>query len=179
MEFAHSFRMFSALALLPPELAPCGFDLLFDKYASDERFTDFMSYFENNFVGRPMRANNSSRSSPRFPIEQWNQYDYVLSDINRTNNRVEGWNRRVRDLADCTHPHVYKLIEVLKKDMTNTSQILIEARTGQEPEPQRMSYRNVTDGLKNIIASANFTAVTNIDRDILGFLSNVAMVIKY
>lgn len=176
-DLAKSFRQFSALAFLPVSMIANAFDILFEKYSNDERFEGFLAYFETNFIGRPLR--NNQRGNPRFAISFWSQHTNVLNDINRTNNRVEGWNRRLKDLADCSHPHIYKLLVTIKKDMMHSKSLIAEANTGQQPEPARVTYRNVTSRLKNILSSTNFTAIEDNDDEILAFLNNIAMIIKY
>lgn len=176
-DLARKFRLFSSLAFLPTDLVPNAFDMLFEKFTGNDQLEDFLTYFESNFIGRPLR--NNQRGNPRYSLDSWNQHTNITNDINRTNNRVEGWNRRIAEIGDCSHPHIFKFVSILKKDMVNTNQILVEANSGQQPEPQRITYRNITERLKNISSTSNFAAMSENDDLLYEYLNNIAMIIKY
>jgi len=175
-EFARGFRKFSALAFLPLYHIEKAFDLLYDELAEDERFAEFISYFENNYVGRPNR--HGVRGRPRFEMENWFQYTNVMNEISRTNNRVEGWNRRAKELADCAHPHVFKLAKILIQDMENSDALITQAMSGHEPEAKRKRYSDFNLRIKALLSTANFSE-SDEDAKILQELNSIANIIKY
>ena len=50
--------------------------------------------------------------------------------------------------------------------MVNTGHIIIEARTGQQVEPSRITYKNFAQRLKNIASSANMLAMEGDDNEL-------------
>ena len=101
-----------------------------------------------------------------------------MDEISRTNNRVEGWNRRAKEIADCNHPHVFKLARIIIKDMENSDAILNQIRAGHEPEPGRKRYTDFNLRLKNLLVHANFSPDDS-DEKILQLLNSIANIIKY
>ena len=175
-DFARSFRKFSALAFLPVYHIGRAFDILYEDLIEDDRFENFSTYFKNNYIGR--RNRDGERGRPRFAIENWSQFTNVMDEISRTNNRVEGWNRRAKEIADCNHPHVFKLARIIIKDMENSDAILNQIKAGHEPEPGRKRYTGFNLRLKNLLVHANFSPDDS-DEKILQLLNSIANIIKY
>ena len=179
IQFALKVKRFSALAFLPLFHVFRAFDLLYNDVIEDPRFEEFTTYFESTFIGQIGR--NASRRLPRFPPERWSQYENITNDINRTNNRVEGWNNRAKNLAECLHPHPFRLIELLKKDMASSDLKLFDIETGRQLPPQRQRYSDVTTRLKSIVTSNEFEedGGTGEDEKIMRFLTSAARIINY
>ena len=141
IEFSRTVRMFSALAFLPITMVERGFDIMYDHTVNDQRFEDFAYYFECQYIGKVLP--NSERGPARVPKKFWNQHTNVVNLISRTNNRVEGWNRRVADLADCSHRHIFKFVEIIRKEMVNTHLKLVQIKSGQTVTPRRITYKDM------------------------------------
>ena len=80
---------------IPPELQP------------------LLNWFEDNYVGRPVRR-GGGRRSPLFPPEIWSQYDRTIAGQNRTNNHAEAAHRRIYAELGVDHPVIWKFIDGLK-----------------------------------------------------------------
>ncbi|KAL3675686.1 hypothetical protein R1sor_025634 [Riccia sorocarpa] len=72
---------------------------------------------EDTWIGRPMRYGRTRRA-PLFSIDLWNQYNSTLDHLPRTNNSVEGWNRRFSSLLAAANPVIWKFIDTLKSEQT-------------------------------------------------------------
>jgi hypothetical protein len=96
------------LALIPPTLVESTWVSLMDEYTPDgydtaTQFNDFMvsTYVENG--------------SARFGIDLWSVYDAIVNRRPRTNNHVEGYNRRMKAEFPL-HPHIYQFIDILRNE---------------------------------------------------------------
>jgi len=94
------------LALIPKTLVESTWVSLMDEYTPDNystasQFNDFMvsTYVENG--------------SARFSKDIWNVYEAIANHHPRTNNHVEGYNRRMKSEFP-THPHIFQFIDILR-----------------------------------------------------------------
>ena len=142
----------------------------------DERFDEFISYFESNFIGRQNRAGDMI--PPRYAPQQWSQYQNVLNDHPRTNNRVEGWNRRANELADCSHPHVFKLVQIVKQDMLKSHNKIQQANAGQDVPHQRRRCTDLNQRIKNLVTTSDLQQ-NSTDELIIECLTRFAHIINY
>ncbi len=73
-----------------------------DYYAASQ-FNDFMvsAYVENGSV--------------RFGADIWNVYETIVNHLPRTNNHVDGYNRRIKAEFP-THPHIYQFMDILRME---------------------------------------------------------------
>jgi hypothetical protein len=55
---------------------------------------DFADYFEDNYVGRPIRGGR--RRCARFSISMWNCFNRLDQQLPRSNNSVEAWNKAIK-----------------------------------------------------------------------------------
>ena len=175
IELARKFRMFSALAFVPEHYVIQAFEKLLDVTADDQRFDEFIGYFELQFIGR--MTTDGQRSNPRIKIENWNQHSNVQNSISRTNNRVEGWNRRIADLADCSHPHAYKLVQIIKADMDNSHINMVQAESGQTAPPRKVSDRYVGERILQIFRNTNFEE--GFSEEVVQFLTSITRIVAY
>ena len=74
-----------------------------------------------------------------------------MTNINRTKNAVEGWNKRLNNYARCLHPHVHKFIEILKHDTTLYRTKIIQIYAGNNINSQRTKSSQHTANLANIV----------------------------
>jgi len=94
------------LALIPPHLVQNTCVDLMDNYTVDEPGGDkFNDYLVTTYV---------DYSSARFKYDLWNVYHEIIARYPRTNNHVEGFNRRMNSVFP-THPHIFTFIKCLLK----------------------------------------------------------------
>ena len=67
----------------------------------------------------------------------------LISGHARTNNSVEGWNRRFSSLIGADHPSLWKFIEKLKLEQSHTEFRLNQAAAGVQPAAKRLKYRDL------------------------------------
>ena len=74
-----------------------------------------------------------------------------LSGDARTNNSVEGWNRRFSSLVGADHPSLWKFIDKLKQEQSHTEFRLNQLAAGSQPTAKRVRYRDLEARLTRII----------------------------
>ena len=65
---------------------------------------EFITYFRNTYLGTTL-------APARFPMEMWNHYD---NHDERTNNRVEGDNNKMKNYCGAASPQIDKAVELLR-----------------------------------------------------------------
>ena len=65
-----------------------------------------IAYFQNTWI------------NGNFPIDLWN---HCLSTDPRTNNHVEGFHSKFNKYIKTPHPHIYKLINVFKREKVTSN----------------------------------------------------------
>ncbi|CAF1358504.1 unnamed protein product [Rotaria magnacalcarata] len=95
------------LALIPPPLVETTWVSLMDEYTPNDHETasEFNDYMVSTYV---------ENGSARFGSDMWNVYEAIANRRPRTNNHVEGYNRRMKAEFP-THPHIYQFIDTLRK----------------------------------------------------------------
>jgi len=146
--------MLAAIAFVPATDVVACFDVLVDT-DHPEAAECIVTYFEDNFIGRPDRRGN--RRQPVFPHDLWNVHDRVSEALPRTNNSVEAWHHSFQRSLQCWHPTLWKFIDALKKEerlqRLNINQLLL----GQVVVPKR---RMTDERVSNIVrdyANRSFT----------------------
>ena len=76
----------------------------------------------------------------------------LVSGNAKTNNSVEGWNRRFSSLIGADHPSLWKFIEKLKQEQSHTEFRLNQAAAGALPPAKRVKYRDLDARLTNIVS---------------------------
>ena len=71
----------------------------------------------------------------QFQVRQWNYYKV---DGPRTNNHVESWHSRLKKTA---HLNVYELVEVIKREESNTTIKVQQLLAGASLAPRRRRFR--------------------------------------
>ena len=95
------------LALIPPTLIQNTWVDLMDHYTPDNSGgTMFNDYIVSTYV---------DSSSARFTQDSWNFYNEIISCLPRTNNHVEGLNRRINSIFPI-HPHIFNFIQCLRHE---------------------------------------------------------------
>ena len=75
----------------------------------------------------------------------------------RTNNNVEGWNRRFSLLLGTDHPSIWKLIDNLKQEQYHTEFRLNQGNAGAQHTVRRLKYREPEAKLSNIVSKFGTT----------------------
>ena len=107
-----------------------------------------VSYFEDNFIGRPDRR--GIRKQPSFPIDSWNVYNRVLESLSCTNNSVEGWHNGFQRSLMCSHPSIWRLIEQLKKEEGLQKFSIAQLQAGISVSSQKV-YRFCNERITNVV----------------------------
>jgi len=87
--------------------------------------TTYLDYVKTNYVG-------TTYESPKYPHHFWSLHERVKQEIPRTNNSVEGWNRRLNKLCEASHLPLYKIIEVIKDEQHNVRGNIEMRKAGQK-----------------------------------------------
>lgn len=135
-------RMIPALALVPERDVVSAFEELSTVVPDD--LHSVLDYFEDNFVGR---LTAHGRRSPRFLLTLWNHYDTVLDLQPKTTNSVEAWHRGFQAHVQCSHPTLWKFLEVLHREDALTVHKLLRLRMGDRPNPAK-KYRDCATRLQ-------------------------------
>lgn len=156
------FRSFcgqlDALALLPLVRVKEGMDYL--KRCAPDAAAPLVDYFDATYVSGPMRfvastngnlAATLQRRRPTFPADLWNCHVSTIQDTPRTNNICEGWNNAFRNLVGFSHPSIWKLIEILRKENERVRTIMLRDDVGVRPKKQRRrTYDELQKRLSNL-----------------------------
>ena len=114
----------------------------------DEKLpADYISYFENNYIGQKRR---NRRVSPPFEIELWNIRDRIKNDQPRTNNAIEGFHFGLTQHITHKHPSLWQLIDGLKIADHRARKKLSEYECGDN-FTQKQVYKRITERLKNLV----------------------------
>lgn len=135
-EFSLLMRMIPALAFVPIDEIINVFEEL--QEAMSPEGIPVLDYFEDSYIGRKRRRN---RAVPLFPHEIWNVNERVVGNLPRTNNTVEGWNRKMQAAVSCHHPNIWRFINVLRKEYALNQNVIDQALGGHAPPPQKKNTR--------------------------------------
>lgn len=114
---------------------------------------DLVEYFDTTYVNGQFRRTTApgapprtvlTRTLPRFPPETWNVFQSTMMGRERTNNLTEGFNNRFRILASIKHPTIWRLIDVIRREVAADSFRVQQCVAGNSP--QRQNYMWVCRG---------------------------------
>ena len=135
-----------ALAFVRLSDVPTAFEAL-QEYV-DECLEPVMEYVEDNYVGR---RRGTGRKEPRFKHAWWNVHDRTLRDEARTNNNAEAGFRRLRHDFSCSHPTIFKFIDVLRQLHRSRDLEYDQAENSVPPPAKKKKYAQVNDRIKKIV----------------------------
>ena len=69
-----------------------------------DEYQPVLDYVEDNYI---CRLRGRSRRTATFPIHFWNMTARVKDYMNRTNNNLEVWHRKLNCAFQCTHPYLW------------------------------------------------------------------------
>lgn len=170
-EFGLNVRQLAAIAFVPVDQVTATFDILMNSpffEANDHLLRPLIDYFEDIWIGRPRRG---GRRAPMFPHSLWNCYRTTVLQNSRTNNSVEGWNRRLNTLVGMSHPTIWKLIDKLKAEQSVTEMKINQLIAGTPSQPRRKKYRDLEDRLLSLTQNFNDTSTEDY---LLGIAQNIA-----
>jgi hypothetical protein len=145
-EFSLKMRCFSALAFLPVQDVTEAFEDLTD---DDDIPQEFVTYFETNYIGNLRgRGAQRRRLEPLFPKELWNVHDRVEDDLPRTNNSLEAFHNAFHLSVSNTHPNIWRLIDMLKKEESFSQTKKTHFERG-EPGGKKRKYKDMNLLIKN------------------------------
>ena len=88
-----------------------------------DKMDEFVAYFEETWlVGK-------------FAPQIWNVFSTDASSP-RTNNHLEGWHNKLKQIARKAHPNVFELVEIFKQEQSDTEVSIAQLDTGSQP-PKR------------------------------------------
>ena len=101
-----------SLAFVPEEDVPDCITILMTDFP--ESAIKFAKYFEETYIGK--RLHDQSRRVPPFPTRIWYMYQWVLQQLARTTNPVEGWHNAFQTSIACSHPTIGKFLKALQRE---------------------------------------------------------------
>ena len=112
-DFKLRVKMLSALAFVPVSDIVANFESLATTFLNDE--LPLLSYFESTWIGE---AVGGRRLPPMFSHHMWHVLDRAGTGSTRTTNALESFHHC--SLLSCTHPAVWKLLELLEAQQSHT-----------------------------------------------------------
>lgn len=137
-------RMIPALSMVPRSDVEDIFTELASSVHSD--LQPVMDYFEDTFIGRPTAG---GRRDAQFPVELWNHHDTVLQCDSKTTNSVEAWHRGFQAHVQCSHPSLWRFLEVLQREDCMQLHRLTQLEMGQRFKPAT-KYVKVSERLQTL-----------------------------
>ena len=107
-----------------------------------------------------------------FPHDVWSVHSRTEAELPRTNNNVEGWNRKMQAAIACNHPNLWRFITVLKREYGVNNMLIDQALGGHAVPPPRKKYRCCNTRIVNIVE--DFT-----NRNHLDFLRGIALNLQF
>lgn len=104
-------RMVLSLAMVPRNYAVDVFDELATAICS--KLLPVLDYFEDVFIGR---STARGRPDALFSVELWNCHETAVQGNPKTTNLVEAWHQGFQAHVQCSHPTLWRFLEVLKRE---------------------------------------------------------------
>ena len=86
---------------------------------------DFIAYFEQTWLVE------------NYPPSLWNVFNM---ETVRTNNRVEGWNSKLKKRVEKAHPNVFEIVEVFKKEQAASEVSIQQLAAGAAPPRKQRQW---------------------------------------
>ena len=121
----------AAICFIPPTYVRVVWQGLQHEAPDIDRIDDFVEYFDCTWINGQYR------------ISQWNYYDYHGP---RTNNHVEGWHSRLKKIVGKSHPNIFEIVDVMRKEQATTEMKLNQFEAGaMQPSRKRDMCREMQD----------------------------------
>ena len=156
MSFVSAIKSLVALAFVPVNDAVHAYETLVSTnffVANEEFFEEMLQYFERTWIGEKKR--NHRRTAPLFPIDMWNSYQYVIDDLPRTNNAVEGWHNAFINRVGKHHTSMTGFIRTLQTEQGVNESLFEQLSIGREDviPKKRRKYKDYNERLKNVVSN--------------------------
>ena len=116
-------RQTVALAFVPRRFIRLAWQAIKVTAPAIDKMDEFVAYFEETWlVGN-------------FAPQVWNVFS-TDSSSPRTNNHLEGWHNKLKQIARKAHPNVFELVEIFKQEQSDTEVSIAQLDTGSQP-PKR------------------------------------------
>lgn len=119
----------------------------------------FVEYYERTWIG-------SSSRQPLFEHSKWNHHEDILLNLPRSSNLVEGWHHGFHTMMGCSHPTIWKFLDVLKKEQNLTDVKVAQHLSRQQPPKRAKKWTDYDERLRRIISDYD-------SYDLLDFLKAV------
>ncbi|XP_042148461.1 uncharacterized protein LOC121837088 [Ixodes scapularis] len=158
-------RMIPALAIVPQDDVEGAFTELASSIRAELLLV--VDYFEDVFIGR---LTARGRRDAQFPIKLWNHHDTVLQGGSKTTNSVEAWHRSFQAHVQCSHPTLWRFLEVLQREDALQLHRLGRLEMGQRFK-QASKYAKAAERLKTLAREYD---ATDVRRFLRGVARNVS-----
>jgi hypothetical protein len=172
-EFAGKIKMLAALSFVPINQVQTLYDSLVTRLfeAGEPEVENFLSSFEDEFIGRTGRNRLRVRKPGRFPIEIWNNYDAVLNDWLKTNNTIEGWHHGFHFLLKCANPTIWMWIDAIKLEQSRNEMLMNQLSSATATVSRKQKYVSLQANLKTLVS--RFTAEADLEA-MLEYLKSIS-----
>ena len=106
-----------------------------------------LGYFERTWI-----AGLNGRAA-RYPPASWNQTDRVETELNRTNNYCESFNKTFSSVVGHAHPTIYNFLSAVHLEQASTEGKMHSYRRGVQPPKRKRRYLEKDTRLKHIVSS--------------------------
>ena len=106
-----------------------------------------LGYFERTWI-----AGLNGRAA-RYPPASWNQTDRVETELNRTNNYCESFNKTFSSVVGHAHPTVYNFLSAVHLEQASTEGKMHSYRRRVQPPKRKRRYLEKDTRLKHIVST--------------------------
>ena len=147
--FHLSVKKLLALAFVPVPDVIQAFELIADDLNDDDG-EELLDYFEPTWIGESKRR-RTGRKKDEFPIELWNVYDRICTNLPRFNNSIEGWYQAFAKRAFIVHPTISTLPDKSRREHSKFEIDIVRIRQGCEPKPKKAAHRKLNEQIKQFV----------------------------
>ena len=140
-------RRLMMLALVPTSDVPDVFNQLVENIPDTVQIDPLLAYFERTWI-----AGLNGRAA-RYPPASWNQTYRVETDLNRTNNYCESFNKTFSSVVGHAHPTIYNFLSAVHLEQASTEGKMHSYRRGVQPPKRKRRYLEKDTRLKHIVST--------------------------
>ena len=135
------------LAMVPVDEVPAVFNTIVEAVPEDLQLDPLLGYFERTWI-----AGLNGRSA-RFPPSSWNQTDRVETELNRTNNYCESFNKKFSNVIGHSHPTIFNFLSAVQLEQASTEGKIYSYRRGMQPPQRKKKYLEKDAEVKHIVST--------------------------
>ena len=140
-------RRLMMLALVPTSDVPDVFNQLVENIPDTVQIDPLLGYFERTWIA------GLNGIAARYPPASWNQTDRVETDLNRTNNYCESFNKTFSSVVGHAHPTIYNFLSAVHLEQASTEGKMHSYRRGVQPPKRKRRYLEKDTRLKHIVST--------------------------